>query len=76
MLAAQHHLQSRDHLVIGTTISAINTHLEATYPYVRACIVLTHPSAAALSNQGESPDKEEAGANRAVFTGVEINSSE
>lgn len=69
MLAAQQHLQSRDHLVIGTTISAINTHLEATCPYARSCIVLTHPSAATLRNQGESPDEDEAEANRAVFTG-------
>ena len=53
------------------TLSAIDTHLEATFPYVRK-INHTDPSIRcfARSNQGERLDVDEAEANRAVFTGV------
>ena len=71
MLAAQQRLQCQDHLVIGTTLGAINTRLEATCPYVRACSIPIHPYAASHSNQGERAEDDEAEANRAVFTGVE-----
>ena len=40
-------------------------------PKVRIFIMLTHPSVPSLSNQGESRDGDQDGANRAVLTGVE-----
>ena len=66
MLAAQQRLQGQDRLGHWEHRS------EATRPYVRAHIILTHPFAASRRNQGERPDVREAEANRAVFTGVEI----
>ena len=53
------------------SLSAIDTHLGVTCPYVKKIIILIHQFIASRSNQGERLDVDEAEANRAVFTGVE-----